>query len=254
MIGSLAAVPCPVCCISFRSFSVYRVRSAIFNQEFKVLFCYVPLNYHPRKIYCRSSGLSSWCLPCFFCLFFLSYIWPRWSFAKACGEDLILSQSFAARYYLFRLWLLIWYCLDLNNNITMLGELLSRPDPDSNLPINAKIWPMDKLRTFDLSCDFGAGRAASRLFNLMPDVKTVHICLYNELSYWMHGTDLHYPLYPQISAQHNHTPNRRWVKYRPEREILDCSAYLIWRIERPGRCHLMVNSATSPKLSESEMP
>ncbi|THV65128.1 hypothetical protein D6D29_10610 [Aureobasidium pullulans] len=49
--------------------------------------------------------------------------------------------------------------------------------------------PLDKMRTLNLRFDDGAGRAASALFRLMPNVQTVYICLENKLGYWRHTTD-----------------------------------------------------------------
>ncbi|THV70875.1 hypothetical protein D6D28_04840 [Aureobasidium pullulans] len=49
--------------------------------------------------------------------------------------------------------------------------------------------PLDKMRTLNLRFDDGAGRAASALFYLMPNVQNVYICLENKLGYWRHTTD-----------------------------------------------------------------
>ncbi|THW37043.1 hypothetical protein D6C98_03388 [Aureobasidium pullulans] len=49
--------------------------------------------------------------------------------------------------------------------------------------------PLDKMRTLNLRFDDGAGRAASALFRLMPNVQNVYICLENKLGYWRHTTD-----------------------------------------------------------------
>ncbi|THX19249.1 hypothetical protein D6D12_10747 [Aureobasidium pullulans] len=49
--------------------------------------------------------------------------------------------------------------------------------------------PLDKMRTPNLRFDDGAGRAASELFRLMPNVQDVYICLENKLGYWRHTTD-----------------------------------------------------------------
>ncbi|THY25799.1 hypothetical protein D6D01_04887 [Aureobasidium pullulans] len=49
--------------------------------------------------------------------------------------------------------------------------------------------PLEKIRTLNLRFDDGAGRAASGLFHLMPNVQNVYICLDNKLGYWRHATD-----------------------------------------------------------------
>ncbi|THW78255.1 hypothetical protein D6D17_10209 [Aureobasidium pullulans] len=49
--------------------------------------------------------------------------------------------------------------------------------------------PLDMMRTLNLRFDDGAGRAASALFRLIPNVQNVYICLRNKLGYWRHTTD-----------------------------------------------------------------